>query len=452
MGNHVGGRAVVMGGGMAGLFAARVLSEAFTDVTVVDRDVLTGVEGPRRGVPQGRQAHGLQARGLRAIEELLPGITAEMVKDGAPLGDMTANVRLLFNGKRIRNSPSGLMTLTLSRPFLERHVRTRVQVLPNVTFRERLDICGLATTAGAGRVTGVRVRAAGGGGAEELLPADLVVDATGRGSRTPVWLRELGYPEAATDRLDVGLGYATRQYRMGGNALGPDECEIAVVPSVESPRGAMCIRIEDDLLMVVVNGMLGDHPPTDPDGFLEFVRSLQAPDAYEAIKDLDAVGPPVGHRFPANIRRRYERLRRFPGGLVLLGDSVCSLNPAYAQGMTVAALGALVLRDHVAGGRLPRHRPYFRDLARRAVGPAWSLTTSADLAFPGVAGARPPAVRLGHAYVRRLQVAARYDEEVARAYLRVVALVSPASSLMRPGVLRRVLRASRGGTREPGAV
>ncbi|MDT0444248.1 FAD-binding monooxygenase [Streptomyces sp. DSM 41886] len=440
-----------MGGGMAGLLAARVLSDAFTDVTVVDRDVLAGVEGPRRGVPQGRQAHGLQARGLAVIEELLPGITEEMVKDGAPLGDMTANVRLIFDGERIRNSPSGLMTLTLSRPFLERHVRARVQVLPNVTFRERLDVCGLVTAAGASRVTGVRVRAAGGGagggGAEEVLPADLVVDATGRGSRTPVWLREFGYSEAAVDRLDVRLGYATRQYRMARDTLERGECEIAVVASVESPRGAMCVKTEDDLLMVVVNGMLGDHPPTDPDGFLEFVRSLQAPDAYEAIKDLDPVGPPVGHRFPANLRRRYERLRRFPRGLVLLGDSVCSLNPAYAQGMTVAALGALVLRDHVADGRLPRPRPYFRDLARRAVGPAWRLTTSADLAFPGVVGPRPPAVRLGHAYVRRLQVAARYDEEVARAYLRVVALVSPASSLMRPAVLWRVLRASRGGSR-----
>ncbi|MFD0395959.1 FAD-dependent oxidoreductase [Streptomyces nogalater] len=225
---------------MAGLFAARVLSDAYTHVTVVDRDTLTGATEPRKGVPQGRQVHGLLASGHQVIEELFPGITDEMVRSGAHLGDLAGNLRWYVNGVRLRRSRTGVQALTSSRPFLERHVRERVEALPNVEFLERRDILRLCTTPGHDRVTGAVVARQDDGGAEETLTADLVVDTTGRGSRTPAWLAEFGYGQVEEERQKIGLGYTTCHYRMRSDPYRGDTAINIMAsppcPGAPSPR------------------------------------------------------------------------------------------------------------------------------------------------------------------------------------------------------------------------
>jgi len=206
-----GDHAVVLGASMAGLLAARVLTEAYRKVTLIDRDILPEIGAHRRGVPQGRHQHGLHPRGRAVLEELFPGFTAHAVQAGASLVDVLGHCRWLLSGHRLRQADIGLPSLIASRPFLEGQVRARVQALPGVTFMERADIVGV-TTIGGRRLTGVRVRDPEGD--VVTLPADLVVDATGRGSRTPVWLAELGYQPPTEDRIDIGLGYATRTYRL----------------------------------------------------------------------------------------------------------------------------------------------------------------------------------------------------------------------------------------------
>jgi 2-polyprenyl-6-methoxyphenol hydroxylase-like FAD-dependent oxidoreductase len=440
MHTQIGDRAVVLGAGVAGLLAARVLADAYGQVTVIDRDELPETPRHRRGVPHGRHLHALAARGQQALEELFPGLTAELVAQGAPAGNLLANARLYLSGHRLRQTDTGLVLLCASRPLLEGSVRARVRALPNVTVLDRCDLVGLATTPDGRRVTGVRVLRRADGSAEDLLSADLVVDATGRGSRIPVWLEALGYARPQTEQVRVGLGYATRTYRPPPDALDGD---LAVLQAAtpQHPRTGALQRLEGDRWMVTLAGILGDHPPTDPDGFLAFARSLRFPDIYQAVSEAEPLDDPVGFRFPASVRHRYEGLGRFPDGLLVVGDAVASFNPIYGQGMSVAALEALALRRHLEKGAEPQPRRWFRDLAH-VVDVPWDMSAGGDLAFPGVQGRRTPKVRLVSAYLARLHAAAAHDARLASAFIHVAGLVAPPQTLLRPQIVVRVLRAS----------
>ena len=438
MDRQIGERAVVLGASMAGLLAAKVLSDSYGQVTVIDRDELPEASTHRRGVPHGRHIHGLLARGQQALEELFPGLTAELVAHGVPAGDMQADTRLFFSGHRLRQAPAGLVVLCASRPVLEGRVRARVRALPNVRLVDRCDVVGLATTPDRRRVTGARLLRRADGSAEEALGADLVVDATGRGARTPAWLEALGYPRPEREQVRVGLGYASRIYRLPPDALGGD---LAVLHAATPPHpraGALQV-LEGDRWMVTLAGILGDHPPTDPVGFLDFARSLRFPDIYQAVRDAEPLDDPVAFRFPASVRHRYEKLDRFPGGLLVMGDAVASFNPIYGQGMSVAALEALALRRHLEHGTAQRPRNWFRELAR-VVDVPWDIAAGGDLVFPGVQGRRTAKVRLVNAYLAQLHAVAAHDADLAGAFLRVAGLVAPPGSLLRPGVAARVLR------------
>jgi 2-polyprenyl-6-methoxyphenol hydroxylase-like FAD-dependent oxidoreductase len=438
MSGQFGGRAVVLGGSIAGVLTARVLAEFYAEVVVVDRDTVLGVRQPRRGAPHTRHAHGLHARGHLIIEELFPGITEELRAAGIPTGDL-GEMRWFFNGWRLQPARTGLVSVTGPRPVVEEHIRARVAALSNVTFRQRHDILGLVATADRSRIVGVRVEDnSGDAPVEQTLAADLVVDATGRGSRTPAWLQELGYRRPAEERVRVGLAYTTRHYRTRPEMFDGVQ-SINPVASPAHPRGAFFGQIGKDVCILSLTGILGDHPPTDPDAFLDFVRSLPVPDVYEAVRDAEALDEPSTFRFPASVRRRYERLTRFPNRLLLLGDAVCSFNPVYGQGMSVAALQAMTLHRHLRNNVTPAPLEFLRDVARVVDAP-WDISAGGDLDFPGVAGRRTLQVRVGNAYIARLQFAATRDASVTDAFMRVAGLMDPPQSLMRPRMVLRVLR------------
>lgn len=448
MGN-TGTRAVVLGGSIAGLFAARVLSDAYDEVLVVDRDVLVGADGARRGCPQGRHINGLLARGQKAMEEMYPGITEELFADGVPTGDLAGTVRWYFNGRQLKQQDAGLVCVAASRPMLERHIRDRTHAIANVTFAEEHDILGLETTADRSRVTGVRVQRQGESGVEQVIGADMVVDATGRGSRTPIWLEELGYPRVEEERKKIGLGYVTQHYRL---LEDPYDGDLSINPaaSPELPRGAIFTKTDGNRVELTVYGILGDHPPTDQAGFYEFVKSLAVSDIYDALQRAEPLDEPVAFRFPTTLRRRYEKMDRFPDGLLVTGDAVCCFNPIYAQGMSVAALGALTIRAHLHTGAAPQPKQYFHDLARDAIDATWEMTNTVDLSFNGVEGERTLKVRMGQKYLKLVQTAATRDGAVTAAYMRSAGLIDPPEALMRPGMIWRVLRSAwRGPANNP---
>jgi 2-polyprenyl-6-methoxyphenol hydroxylase-like FAD-dependent oxidoreductase len=441
------GRAVVLGASMAGLLAARVLAETYDEVLLIDRDRVQGEQGYRQGVPHGRHAHGLVARGHQIMESQFPGLTDDMRAAGVTPGDFNGDIRWYVNGRRMLPSRSGLLSVPATRPVLERVLRERVQAIPQVRFLEEYDIVGLLADETGGRILGARIQRRD-GSTEEAIPADLVLDTTGRGSRTPAWLAELGYERPAEDRVKVNLAYTTRHYRLDSD---PFDGDLALIPAPTPacPRGAFFYPLPggDGRVELSLTGLLGDHPPTDADGFLEFTRSLPVPEIYQAVRDAEPLNDPVTFRYPASVRRRYERLTRFPAGLLVLGDAVCSFNPVYAQGMTVAAIESLVLRDHLRRDRLDP-AAFFRDIAREIDSP-WEFTAGADLGFAGVEGRRTAKVRFANAYVARLQEAATRDATLTDAFIRVAGLIDPPSSLMRPATMLRVLRQRRAAVPAP---
>jgi 2-polyprenyl-6-methoxyphenol hydroxylase-like FAD-dependent oxidoreductase len=440
-------QAVVLGASMAGLLAARVLSERFEQVVVIERDVLPPAGEHRPGVPHGRHLHGLHPRGREILEELFPGFTATLTAGGAVCCDVLGNVRWQLSGHQLRQADIGLPALFASRPFLEGHLRAVVARLPGVRFLPDTAVCGLTVTADKRAVTGAEVRRTS-DGPPARIAARLVVDATGRGSRTPAWLGELGYQRPGQERVEIGLGYATRTYRLRPGAMDGDQM-ILTAGTPANPRAGVLAVTEGGRHMLTLAGIGGDYPPIDPPGFAAFAAALPAADIPAAIAGADPLDDPVPFRFPASVRHRYERLSGFPAGLLVIGDAVCSFNPVYGQGMTVAAAEAMILRGLLARHAVPDARRYFRAITA-AIDPPWDIAAGADLAFPQVPGNRPAKVRLVNAYMPRLHAAAARDEALAAALVRVIGLKDRPEGLLRPDRVLRVLRGNLANGRRPG--
>ncbi|MEV0395773.1 FAD-dependent oxidoreductase [Polymorphospora rubra] len=440
-------RAVVVGASIGGLLAARALSETYANVTIVDRDPLSDGSAARRGVPQGRQLHVLLARGREVLEELFPGLSEEIAARGGAMVDLQNDVHWYNDGHRMRRAPSPMTAFGMSRPLLEHVVRSRVTALSNVTLLPATEVLGLTATPDSRRVTGVRVLPRAGGAEESTIDADLVVDAGGRGSRSPVWLDRLGYEPAPEEQVRVDVTYVTRTYRRE-----PDQLEgllgalTNATPAL--PRGGIVAVQEGDRFAVAISGMLGEEPPHDDEEMVRYAETLAAPQIGALIRSAVPVSPPVRMRFPASLRRRYERLRRFPDGYLVVGDALCSFNPIYGQGMTVAALEALLLRNLLVAGDTRLARRFFQGAARVIDGP-WSISVGTDLRFPAVPGRRTPKVRFVNAYVERVHAGAAGDPELGAAFLRVLNLIDPPTRLLAPRTVWRVLRSRRSRRRRP---
>ncbi len=436
--NHIGQHAVVIGASMGGLLAARVLSDYYDAVTLVERDTFPAAGEPRKGVPHGRHAHGLHARGRVVLETLFPGFTQDMVAQGGMVLDISREFRWYANGGFHQPTASGLAGLLVSRPRLEAGVRARVQALPNVRVIEHADVPGLVASPNRARVMGIRLVRRANGNAEEPLGADLVVDATGRGSRSPAWLAELGYEQPEEQQVRMDLGYASREYRRTPDQL-PGLRGFAIAGAPPNGRNGVVLAQEGDRWAVTLGGYNGDFAPLDPQGFLEFARGMPTPELYHLLKEAEPLTDPVPYRFKANQWRRYDRLTRFPDGYLVFGDAVCSFNPVYAQGMTVAANEALVLQACLAQGSAQLAQRFFKDVCPVLAGP-WQVAVGNDLRLPHVEGTRTRMDNIMNWYIGKLHIAARHDAALSVTFLKVVNMMAPPTKLLHPRVALRILR------------
>jgi 2-polyprenyl-6-methoxyphenol hydroxylase-like FAD-dependent oxidoreductase len=439
--------AVVVGGSLAGMLAARVLSDHFDGVTLLERDHFTETPAARKGLPQGRHVHVLLERGRGAMERFLPGLTGELVSAGAVPLDATRDVAWLNPYGWYVRFPGDLLLLASTRDLIDWGVRGRVAALPNVRIHRGANVVGLISGPGDGhRVAGVRLRSRAsdsevdGGGAE--LAADLVVVADGRNSRLPKWLTALGYEPPAETVIDSFQGYASRFYRPRAESDSDWKALYIQQAPPGDPRGGLVSPVEGGRWLVSLVGGDGHYPPTDEAGFLAFARSLSSPALYEAIARAEPLTSIAGQRATENRLRHYDRLGRFPDGVVGVGDAVCAFNPVYGQGMTAAALGAEVLERWLqedSSDRDPGRGRVFQRRLARATAAAWQLSTGADYRFRTTEGPQQGRVaRLTGRYVAGVMRAATRRPCVRRRLAQVLNLLRPPWALLGPGVIARL--------------
>jgi 2-polyprenyl-6-methoxyphenol hydroxylase-like FAD-dependent oxidoreductase len=433
--------AVVIGASIGGLCAAGALSASFDRVTVVDRDELPAEPATRRGVPQGRQIHALLAKGREVLDDLFPGTSERLIASGALEMDLQSDLHWYLDGRLLRPEPSGLIGLAVSRPVVEAVIRSRVVDLAEVEILDGCDVTGLTSSSDKCRITGVRIRTRADGGSSSVLDADLVVDAAGRGAHTSAWLEELGYQPALEESVRIELAYVSRFYRREAHHLG-GRIGTAIAPYPGQNRSGFVNAQEGDRFMVCLSSYGGEELPTRDAAMAEYADSLVAPDVAEIIRTATPLTEPILMRYPASVRRHYELLDRFPEGYLVTADALCSFNPIYGQGMTVAALEARLLQrllqeDHDELGRR------FFAAASELLNTPWNLIMSGDLRFPFVEGERSEALLAMGEYLERYRKAATNDAALATQLLRVINMVDEPARLMAPDLEARVVGAFR---------
>jgi len=441
-GNSRRGHAVVLGGSLAGLLAARVLADHFDEVTLIERDAYPETTAARKGIPQANHVHGLLMRGRQILEDLFPGVQDEMIAAGAPVVDMANEIAWFTPAGWGVRFPSEVMVLAFTRPLLDLHVRRRLAENPRVKILDNTDVLRLLPGSKTNRVAGVLICPR----ASEMdrrvakeLRADLVLDATGRASRAPRWLEELGCEPPEEIVIDAHLAYASRMYRIPEGFEGDWQCAYVQAAPPDQKRGAILFRVEDNRWLVTLIGRGGETPPADEIGFLQFARSLRVFTIFDAIRGAEPLTPIKTHRATQNRLRRYERLRALPENFLLMGDAVCAFNPVYGQGMTTAALGAMELRKCLRESGKNLSRRFQRRLAKVNAAP-WMLAIGEDYRYRETVGGSPTLMtRFMHRYMDRVVQLATHSVPVRKVLLLAFNMLVPPTALFRPQVLFRVL-------------
>jgi flavin-dependent dehydrogenase len=442
MSNPIAKRAVVIGAGMGGLAAAKAVAPYFEQVTVIDRDALPEAPSPRAGTPQGRHAHVLLAGGQKALEDLFPGIRGDLARAGAV--ETRVGIDPMFERPGYDPFPRrdlGFDSFCLSRPLLESICRRRLAEEPNVDVRPRARVTEVIPSGGRGAVGAVGYE--GDAGKPETLAADLVVDASGRGAPTLSFLERIGSPKPDVTEIGVDIGYATAIFAVPADA--PKEWMGAVhLPTPpDVSRGGFVFPMEDGKWIVSLGGRHGDHPPGDLAGFIAFTKTFRTPTIHDAIKNAKPLGDIARYNLPASVRRHFDRLDHFPRGLIPLGDSVCRFNPVFGQGMSVAAMEAVVLGKQLA--RRNDHADPLDNLAgdylaeiQGCLEAPWA-TAVTDFVYPQTRGERPPDLEKRLRYGMALVRLAAEDADVHKVLAEVTHLLRPNSALREPELANRVM-------------
>lgn len=441
------GTAVVIGASISGLLAARTLSDHFDRTVIVERDTLSDQPELRKGTPQSVHSHGLLAQGTILLERFLPGLVKELRAEGAHYVDWVRNTLMMRSYGWGARPDSDLKLLMLSRPLLETVVRRRVAALPGVEILDGTRVNGLLPSSDGSAVAGVLTDASG---PLERIAADLVVDAGGRGSRAPSWLRDLGYPAPDEIVIDAKWGYASRLYT-APEGFDPDFVLWVASPNAGSPdvarrtRGFAALHLEGDRRwLVTLSGCAGDIPPSDDAGFLDFVEAVPDYGAIaDWIKNATPLSPIRTTRSTVNRLRKFETLERRPEGFVAIGDAVAAFNPVYGQGMTLAAKAAVeldaVLENFRQSGPLTGLADQFQKRIAETIGIAWMISTGADYKVEGVEGPpAPPEVSQFSEYVARVEALASEDERILVKFLETVQLTRSPDWLMEPELVTRI--------------
>lgn len=429
--NRHGGHAVVVGAGIAGLVAARVVADAYDTVTLIERDALSSVPRHRDGCPQGVPANVLWESCRTVLEAFFPGLEDELVDHGAVRVDLAVDGRFVCRGGDLAPGRERHQLVSVSRPLLEHVLRSRLTERDDVHVRSSCHCVGYLIPDGTS-IAGVSLQDESTG--PSTMTADLVVDATGCASQTPGWLAAHGFPEPPLEEVPINLVSASAIIDRPPSARGM----ISVWPTAPHARGAMVVPVERDRWQVTLFGVTGDHPPVEPSLFAQFATDLPTPRVDTLLDRHPLIRPDiVCHRGSAPRRRRYEAIDRVPNGLAVIGDAVASYDPRYGQGTAATALQALQLHHALAGAGFDPST-YYRRVAA-VVDVAWMLTPPGEFCAARTSGPPLRTRALTTWYLDRMLRRAHHDGRLTDAFLAVASLREPPQTLARPAVARRVL-------------
>lgn len=434
-------RAVVVGGGYAGLVTARVLADHFAEVLVLERDPVRSDTGVHPHVPQGYHAHALLARGGEALEGLFPGLRAELAELGAPVFDYGERINFLLPTGYAPATKVGIPVQTFTRDELERRLRQRVAALPAVRVLPATR-CETVTASAPGRLDRVRYRTEGDDEATDVT-ADLVVDTSGRATSVDRWLTDAGLPVSAKTVVKAKITYTSALIERPPDDQQDFDVAYQMAFAPDVTRGGVVLAVEHHRWMCSLLGVDEHVPPTDDEGYLDFAHTLDNPRLAEQIKRGTRQGPVHRYTNPGNEWRLHHKNARWPERLIALGDALCVFNPVYGQGLTVAALEAELL-----GQLLARHRTgptgldglsrAYQRAAARVIQVPWTMATSSDLMW--APGRQPLSARFAHWYNQQVFALAVHEPDVWARFVRVLNMTAPPTLLFRPAVLTKVVR------------
>jgi 2-polyprenyl-6-methoxyphenol hydroxylase-like FAD-dependent oxidoreductase len=427
--------AVVIGGSFQGCLAAEVLSRTFTQVTILEKGEFDEAQRPRRAVPQENHVHLFLLRGKQILEELFPGILAELEQAGAVVADLGHEVKCYQYGRWKNRFKTGITAHYCSRGLIDSRLRRRILHNPRITI-----ISGAVATAlhmSQGRVSAVAFRA---GAREQQISVDMAIDASGRGSQSSDWLARCGLQKVREDLIETRLGYASRIYRR----LPKYRDLWTVLLVLPRPPHERCMGvispIEGDRWLVTTGGWFGNFPKPQPEEFERQLTRLPVPDICEVVSQAEPQSNVFGFGMKGSLRRRYELLTTWPDGFLVMGDALCSMNPLYSQGMALCSLEADRLREwlpHLMSGTISTH-----DVQRRiieVIGPAWNMAELEDKRFPETSGVRSARMRMRQWYGLRIGLLSASHRKTLRTQIGVTNLVTAPKALYEPRVVGRVV-------------
>ncbi len=426
-------KAIVVGGSITGLLAAHVLSNHFDEVVLIEKDICEeDCDTVRNGTPQANHVHVLLVKGREIIQKFFPELEDDIVKKGATLIDFLNDSRYRLPSGWAPKFSSGIITYACTRSLLENTIRCHVQKNSKIQLVYGKQIKSFASN-GSNRISLNTTD-------NETLDGDLIVDCTGRNTKTPSWLEDVGYLKPAETKVDSFVGYATRRYIPPKNKRTWKMLVILNKP-ITNPRTGVIYPIEDGKWLVGLYGIGKNYPPTDEQGFLEFTKNLENNDLYDALKDATPDSEIQGYKVQGSRKYHYEDMKRWPENFIVLGDAVAVFNPFYGQGMTSSALGAEVLGDMLKHGKMEKGftRKFQKRLAK-AISLPWILGTSEDMRWPTTVGKRPDMItRMVQDHAQRVLLLGPKSSLATKSFLQMTHMVKSPAIIFHPLILLQLI-------------
>ncbi|MFT6904405.1 MAG: flavin-dependent dehydrogenase [Oleiphilaceae bacterium] len=442
-------KAIVIGAGIAGLINAKILAKHFNEVIILEKDKVSDdcIPEHRKGLPQAHHQHILLMKGRELFESIFPGFDNELASMGAPELSYSNDIGLYVGHGKLPRFPSDLKVRPSRRIWIDALVRKRVESLPNVVIKSNIQVQHLDFNQKQNRVTGLIFSETHQGGsaadnAQTKFSADLVIDCSGRGSRIVKWLKELGFTDIESTVIDPKLGYASCLLKIPENYSGVRGIEVAP-HAPDNPRAAGLWEVEKGTWLLTLIGMAGEYPPKDIEGFKAFADSLPTSAISDILNQTEQISEIKSFRGTQNIWRHYDKMPRYPNGLLVLGDALCAFNPLHGQGLTLIARSAQLLDQRLQQGKKTHYsgkwsQSNYRKLNRVFLS-AWMFAISEDMRWPETIGRKVDwKLKLAYRFTDKLLMTSQHSKYVTRACLAVANMLRSPASLIMPGILLRM--------------